>query len=275
MPENSKENIIYHKGLREEQEYPNSFEALRATHGAAIETDVMLLKDGSLAIIHNKDYGLSEEAVEKMELSELENIDVTSSSGETQGSKVPLFKEYVASSFDRGIDLNIEIKGSSTAMAEKNTSLIIEQFAEMHTDWVFEDQSDYPSKSLQISSLSIEAVQQAKQELADKKIDIPIGLRWTSSPEKAYEAEITKSAIEKVKALETSNPDWTLNGIEIAHQIGCTSIDLHGNVITQEVILKAHKKKLKVFAWGVYDDEKIKELTELGVDKIIFEPKKR
>lgn len=266
--------IIRHRGLREDQEFPNSFEALQEQYKTAIETDIFLLKDGNLAVIHHKDYGLTQEEVENMNLADLEKLKTSSRGMEKSGSAIPLFREYIFNSYDRGIELAIDVKGSSPEMAQKTALAIINEINLMRQAGVFKKIPNYPEESISMHSLSIEALEKIKQELEKIGEKFNLGLFWASTPERAKDIPMSETAIEKTNFLDKKYSDWTGSGIMMAKKLDCKSVNLHATIITPEIIQRAHNEELKVYAWGVTDREKVEKLLAQGVDKIIYDPPK-
>lgn len=261
---------IQHRGLDSEtnEGLPNSFESFRERFGQQIEADVFLLKDGNMVILHNKDFGLTQEQVENMTLKQVEELDIRNRKG-GEGGRVPFFEEFLFNCLDRGNGLNVEIKASSPRRAEELAEKLVERILEMYKkDKMFSQHPEYFNQ-LELHSFSIEALEKAKDTMQHKGIEMPLGLFWASTPARALEMEISATAIQRSGYSEGDN--WTEKGIEVAEKLGLESINLNDQMINKEIVEKAHKKGLKVYVWIVNDENRIKELEELGVDKIFTE----
>lgn len=261
---------IQHRGLSSDRNkgLPNSFESFRKRYGQAIELDVFLLRDGSLAVLHNKDLGLSQESVEAMSLEELEKLSVPDKEGGEVG-RIPLFEEFVFNCLDRGNGLVVEIKASSSEVAEKLSRILVERIARMFTeDRTFSQHPEF-LKQLGLHSFSIEALEAAEGAMKEVNLELPRGLFWPSTPTNSQEMNISATAIERSGFQEGDN--WVGKGIDMAEKLGVESINLHWSVINEDVVTRAHDKGLRVFAWVVNAEQKAKELEQMGVDKIITE----
>jgi glycerophosphoryl diester phosphodiesterase len=260
---------IQHRGLSsdEGQNKPNSFEGLSGS--APLEMDVFLLKDGTLAVIHNKDFNLSQEEVENLTLPELEKLQVPSRTGGAEG-EVPLFKEALLNSLDRGNELFVEIKASSPAAAEKVADKLVAQIAELsREDKTFAAHPEYLSQ-VNLHSFSIEALEAAQEAMVREGVAVPRGLFWPSTPERANDMSISATSLERSGYQE--GEDWTAAGLLMARQLGVEAIDLQSGTITPGVVSQAREYGLQIVAWVVnHNDEKIKELEALGVDKVLTE----
>lgn len=266
--------MIQHRGLREQQYAPNSFEALREQYGAAHELDVFMLRDGTLAVLHNADVKgahLTQKQVEAMTLDELESLHVVDRSTSQEGGAIPLAREYLFNAYDRGIDMTIEVKASSPARAKLTVRALIDEIAAMDMEGVFGKSRDYLTNKVGIHSFSVEALQAAGDALSVHGLDIRRGLFWASAPERAEEMEISRTAREFVGYTSDQYGQWAELGIEAASRLGCRSINLFRTTITPEIVQRAHDAGLEVYAWVVNDDLEAGRLLEMGVDKLITE----
>src|SRR3989344_7419777 len=194
MPENYEDSLIRHRGKSETQPFPNSFEAIRKEYGVAIEADIFLLSDGTIAVVHNKDVGMSDAEVEELTADEVSEL---KAGGREEGGAVPLFREYVFNSFDRGIGVNVEIKASTPGKAEMAGRAVVDEIEKMKTEGLFTANQDYPELSLSLHSFSIEALQAARDEMSLKGLSLKLGLLWPSSPERALDMTISATALEQ------------------------------------------------------------------------------
>jgi len=74
--------FIQHKGLKNNEGMPNSLESIVKNYKGKIECDAYLLKDGNIAIIHERDFNLNKADVENLDLAGLEALRLTSSDRE-------------------------------------------------------------------------------------------------------------------------------------------------------------------------------------------------
>lgn len=258
--------VIRHRGMAENQLQPNSFEAIRGKYGVDIEADIFLLRDGSIAVVHNKDVGLSQEEIEAMNTQQLENLRVPGG-----GSMIPLSNEFIYNSFDRGNGLLMEIKASSPEKAEELARAFIGEVKKMQRDGVFDAQPEYANEKIGIHSFSVEALETVQRAVREEGLNIQTGLLWPSAPDRAHEMAISETALKRVGYAEERSMDWTRAGVDLAKELGCYSVNLFRAVITAEVVQYAHEKGLLVYAWVVNNPEQAEQLLDMGVDKIISE----
>ncbi|MFH1425919.1 MAG: glycerophosphodiester phosphodiesterase [Candidatus Kerfeldbacteria bacterium] len=270
----SENQFIQHRGLRESQDRPNSFEAMREQYGVGIEFDLFILSDGTIAVLHDKDFQdaqLTQEQVEAMTLSELESMNVISRTDGERGGAIPLLREYIFNAYDRGIDLTMEIKASTPDKAEEAARAMVDEIAAMKDDGVFETMPDYPEQSLGVHSFSVEALQEAKAAMDEHGVPLKRGLFWPSAPERADEMEISKTAKTFVGYTDEHENEWAAFGLEAAKKLGCESLNLFRTTITPEIVEEAKKHNIDIYAWVVNNKEDAQRLLDMGVEKIITE----
>lgn len=51
--------LIHHRGISKRGNLPNSFDGVTQNRNGSIEADAVLLQDGTIAIFHERDLGLS------------------------------------------------------------------------------------------------------------------------------------------------------------------------------------------------------------------------
>ena len=270
MPEHFVDPLVRHRCKAEFQPFPNSFEAIRKEYGVAIEADIFLLRDGTIAVVHNKDVGMSDTEVEELTTDEISEL---KAGGREEAGAVPLFREYVFNSFDRGIGINVEIKASTPEKAQAAVRAVVDEIEKMKTEGLFAAKQDYPELSLSLHSFSVEALQAARNEMNLKQLSLKLGLLWPSSPERAQDMAISATSFQQSRGRGLDSMPWPDQAIEIAAQVGIDFVDIHASNINAEVIEKAHSRHLKVYAWVVTDAEQARRLLKMGVDKIIYEPR--
>ena len=259
----SKDVLILHRGLTPGQSRPNSFEAIRDKYESAFECDVFMLADGALAIVHNKDMGLSQEQIEAMTTGVFYSLHVKDRETQTEGSPAPLFREYLALALDRGNKLALEIKGSSPQMARKTARRIVEETRGLDPKLL--------QSSISLHSFSVEALEEAQDAMREHGVQMKRALFWPSAPARALEMSISATVLSYLEGEYSSTeiPQWTEAGIKLAHQKGFDIIDLQEGVITPDLVRKAHSYGIEVNAWVVNNADRAKVLENMSVDHII------
>lgn len=262
---------IMHRGQWEGQGFPNSFETFRL-YGGGVEADVMLLNDGkTLAVAHPADLGLKDAMVESMSPEEFGDIKVKS--GEQYGGVAPLFKEYLAGCYDRGVSAFFEIKGSAPEMAVKVARRVVETVKEMREEDAFMvDGKEHPEflERMSIHSFSPDAIAEAKRALEETGLKLQLGFTWLSS------AEYARSNPIAVKALQYyhEGDNWERAGLRAAHELGCDYIFfIEPSKITDELVREAHDADLQLYVYlrpEENTEERRDSLTKLGVDKLLY-----
>lgn len=236
--------------------------------GKRLKRTFFLLKDGNIVILHHRDLDLDMSHVEQMTLEEVDQHRKTNA--ENVRGNTPLLREYLFNGFDRGIVLELEIKSATPEGAKKNIHAVLSQILKLESEGVFKD-SSYVSDSVSISSFSIEALKEAKEEMDRAEKSFDLGLLWTSTKQRADDMEISQTAQFHAERLRCGD-DWLECGLRVAKEIGCASIHLHISILTPELIEKAHHEGLRVSAWGIDGQEAAERVIEMGADKCIYEP---
>src|SRR3989344_95476 len=226
-----KDVLILHRGLTPGQSRPNSFEAIRDKYESAFECDVFMLADGALAIVHNKDMGLSQEQIEAMTTGVFYSLHVKDRETQTEGSPAPLFREYLALALDPKL----------------------------------------LQSSISLHSFSVEALEEAQDAMREHGVQMKRALFWPSAPARALEMSISATVLSYLEGEYSSTeiPQWTEAGIKLAHQKGFDIIDLQEGVITPDLVRKAHSYGIEVNAWVVNNADRAKVLENMSVDHII------
>lgn len=269
--------IISHRGYRENQDLPNSFEALlKAKPGDVIEIDVFRLKDENLAVVHQKDLGLSEDEIENWDLKNFEKFDQPKKNSEevVEGSKMPLMEEALGIACDRGVKLLIELKSGSKEKIEKLTEILVGKIVQMQKDGAFETEENFLN-NLSFMSFSVDGLICAKQELKKNGLTVRTILSWTTSAEFAAMSEITQTSLNLAQNIKEEK-DWFEKGIQVAKNNNFTGISLSVKELLGErgkkYIKQAHDKGLLIKAGFPVEDEKdIQRLEKMGVDICLSE----
>ena len=197
----------------------------------AMETDVMLTRDGAAVISHDPVFGravASAAAVADLSLKEIRTLDAGRLYSEAwRGEKVPTLVEVIDFAQTHGIFLNLEIKPSSEALAEATARETCRLVRKMYAG-----RTDTPL----LSSFSRTALA-AAQALAH---DIPRGL-----------------------LLEGRVPDWA----EVAQALDVVTV--HPDATADEnFVTCAHEHGWGVMCWTIDDVQVARSLLTLGVDAL-------
>src|SRR3989344_3334787 len=232
-----KDVLILHRGLTPGQSRPNSFEAIRDKYESAFECDVFMLADGALAIVHNKDMGLSQEQIEAMTTGVFYSLHVKDRETQTEGSPAP--------------------------MARKTARRIVEETRGLDPKLL--------QSSISLHSFSVEALEEAQDAMREHGVQMKRALFWPSAPARALEMSISATVLSYLEGEYSSTeiPQWTEAGIKLAHQKGFDIIDLQEGVITPDLVRKAHSYGIEVNAWVVNNADRAKVLEDIGVDHIM------
>lgn len=253
--------FIWHRAKIRKKDPPNSLKTLRKSQGVAVESDVMLLKDGKLVVIHPKDVQASDAEVERMVFLEL----VERKRQQGIEAQVPLFRDWVIEGRARDLYLVLEIKASSPQMARLAGRAAVEELWRMKYEGVLGVRSFWLQNNVLISSFHIEALEEARDVMRSLKINIPLGLLWASSPERADPTLLHRLGTFPRK-------EWETHGIKMAKNLGCKVINfIPSTKITKSLIAQAHQKGLKVYVGVINDFGEAKRFLHTGVDKIVFE----
>lgn len=271
-----------HRGLEPNQKTPNSFEGIVRSGIHGLECDVFLLRDGGLGVVHNADVRHSQEEIEAMETAEFHQLHTRERGTDIERGAAPTLDELLFQSHDRGARLMIELKASSPEKAEalaramvKRMRLLIEQGAFMQSG---DRGKAYVEKFVGMHSFSIEALFATMREMHGGDLNIPLGLFWASTFDRAKEMSISATAQSaavqsggRLEALQTQPEAWALQGLVLAQRLHLQSFNPHESLVTPQLVQRAHQHGIEVAPWVVNNPTRIRELTEIGVDNIITE----
>lgn len=267
---NESEKFIQHRGLREGKGLPNSFESILKNYRGSVEADAVLLKDGNIAVLHERNFNMSLSDIESLDLKELEQLRIPSSDPETGGRMIPLLREYMGLASDSDTRTALEIKASSAKRAVELVEKILDQFLKMKEEGGFKPNEKFLESNVSLNSFSTEALEEAQKIMKEKKISMSTGFFWPSSEEWAKKVPLFSPALlEEVEGKE--NFSWSELGIEIAYKKNFTSIEFQPGEITKELVDRAHAKKIKVGTSVVYDEKTADKLVKMGVDYVTTE----
>lgn len=267
---NESEKFIQHRGLREGKGLPNSFESILKNYRGSVEADTVLLKDGNIAVVHERDFSMSLSDIESLDLKELEQLRIPSSDPETGGRMIPLLREYIGLASDSDARTALEIKASSAKRAVELVEKILEQLLKMKDEGGFQQNEKFLEDKVSLNSFSAEALEEAQKLMKEKGLTMSTGLFWPSSEEWARKVPLfTPALLEEVEGKEDLS--WSEIGIEIAYKKNFTSIEFQPGEITKELVDSAHAKKIKIGSSVVYDEETADKLVKMGVDHVTTE----
>ena len=260
---------VFHRGLRPDQEKPNSFDALvKVNPGDVIEMDTIILKDGTLVMAHPKDLGKTIEELEGLTQAEFQQLQQPRSHSESE--KMPLLKESLFQLHDRGAKLYLELKASTPEKIILEARAVVQELDRLEREHAFPDEQ-FLKNGLILHAFSVEGTAALVQELQQHQLNIPVFLQWNKSPEFAKEMKISETGIEHAAQITTTN-DWTEKGMVIAKNIECSGIAMHISVLINnpEYIQKAHEYGLQVAGGGPIEPDKKEELLKAGLDVYVY-----
>jgi|GEM_PF-2131917 len=263
---------IYRRGLKEGVDQPNSFESLvQAPSDSTLEMDTILLRDGNIAVVHQKDINRSMEEIEQMDLPEFEKLDQLdrSTGGAISGLKMPLADEISFLASDRNDNLFLELKGSSDQMVIQLFDHLLEMLINLDKKGAYKDNPDFLQKNLSFHSFSVPACEYAVKRIREENIKAPVFLELTSGRSYAEEMEISKSILPYMEGFPDTE-DWIEKSILVAKAIGCEGVSMNISNLKDgaNYIDFAHKNGLKIFARSTapIDQDLIEKLKEQGLD---------
>lgn len=265
--------FVQHMGLRNHEGEPNSFESILENYRGAQEMDVLLLRDGEIAVINERRLKLTPEQVESMTLAELEQY-YTEQSGSEKGRAIPSFKEFMGLAADTDTKLRVELRGSSPEQSVKLAQAAVEQVASMNHAGGFRKNPEFPHRQLRFVTFSIPALLEVQRTAQAKELPASTALFWPSAESWAPASGLfDDAAVAKVPGLE--DREWNERGIIVAKHYGFTEIELQPDVIRPEHVRLAHELGLDIGASIIRDkaqEETIaRRLAEMGVDHVLTE----
>lgn len=259
-------NIYRHRGLKDPEDKPNSFESILNNYRGNVEFDTFLLRDGNIAVIHERDFNMSREEIENLDLKELESLKIKSSEKESDQS-VPLMTEFLNLSADADLTLALEIRSSTPEKSLALTKKILEQILEMEENGGLKDNPRYVESRVNFQSFSLDVLRLIKATAKENNKNFYTTLYWPSDEKWAKVSGVFDW--ESLHELdERHDLDWHKKGIEIASRNNLSEIEFQPHVLTTELIEEGHRHNLKVTASLTNDEEMIKKLIEMGVDSI-------
>ena len=152
----------------------------------------------------------------------------------------------------------------------------------------------YPQENIMLHSLSLDALQTARQEMEKLNEPLTLNLGWVASPLQAKKYhDLVDNSIECVRqkigptasqedVMHLTADKWLRYGIDIAADLHCRYIltdksailtgNETGEKTKQNFVDYAHKRGIKISLSVVKTEEEATKLLQCGVDKIMFEP---
>jgi len=260
--------FIPHKGKVESEVLPNSFEAVLANYQGVMECDLVLLKDGNIAIVHPRDVGKSVEDIEALDLDGLEQESIPSDDPERYGRAIPLLPELAGFASDTDTRLMMELKASDKEHAFAVAQKAIEQLKKMNEAGAFASHPEFVDKGFLFQSTSAEVLAHL-QECADEA-GIAVATNFALPTDEGWAAKTPVFDGEAMKEFP-DEMDWTQKGLEHAKEHGIKEIEFDSRLITPELVNKAHDAGMKIGSGLVKDEARKQELEAMGVDYVLFE----
>jgi len=259
------DNFIQHKGIKGGEGVPNSLESIVKNYKGRIECDVYLLRDGNIAIIHEQDFNLKREDVEKLDLKGLEALRLASAGREITP---PLLKEFIGLAEDADTSLSLEIRSGSKEGSLILAHNVINQFLEMDKAGGASHDVKFIEDKVTFESFSVEVLNKIKKIGQENNKNLKTALYWPSDEIWARKInDFDWPELDKVKNKEGLS--WSELGIEVASNNDINSLELQSLNITKELVERAHNLNLKIGSSPTDDEELMKKLIDYGVDYIL------
>jgi glycerophosphoryl diester phosphodiesterase len=261
------EKFIQHKGLRLGEGLPNSFESILRNYNGRMECDAVLLKDGNIAMMHERDFNIKLSELENMDLKDIELLKIPTNDPVATARAIPLLREFIGLASDADTRLALELKASSLEKTLLLAKKILEQINEMEKEGGFKANEKFFESKVVIQSFSVQVLKKI-QELTIKKIKT--GLYWPSDEAWAKKVAIFDwDELDKLK--RDNNLSWHEQGIEVATNNNFSEIEFQPFVITHDLVKKCHSRGLRIGATVVNDEKTAKKLLNMQVDYILTE----
>ena len=314
----NKKTEVEHRGMHDAGTPPNSFDSLMQSDvdihedlitqpKIALETDVFLLADGNIVLLHPTDAGVRFDHLDELERLTLEEL--TKKLNQKRAEKnqretgVPTIEDYIRQSLDRGIQLYLDIKGADNESSVRAARALVQRIHQLRESGLFEWRDGmtegseeyvrtYPENNLMLHCLSLDAMKAAKEEMARLDEHLPMNLAWVPSVTKAkFYVDMVDSSIDWVQTrmgaasreevMKLSDEQWVKYGVDMAAEFGCknmlcdvssvmTSFD--SNTGRSRFVDYAHSKGISVIATVIKSEAQEEALLAMGVDKVMFEP---
>jgi glycerophosphoryl diester phosphodiesterase len=262
------EKFIQHKGLRHGEGLPNSFEAILKNFNGRMECDAVLLKDGNIAIMHERDFGINLEELENMDIKDIESLKIPSNDPNSTARAIPLLREFIGLASDTDTRLALEIKASTLEKTLVLAQKILEQMYLMEDEGGFKYNEKFLETKIVIQSFSVQILKKIQELSHNKNKEIKTGLYWPS--DEKWAGKVPLFDWDEQKKINNSLT-WHEQGIEVAANNNFSEIEFQPFVITPDLVKKCHIKGLRIGATVVNNEETAKKLLDMEVDYILTE----
>jgi len=260
------EKFVQHRGLNAKNSVPNSFESLPKNYQKRVECDVVMLQDGNLAIMHEKDFNLSLNNIEGMNLAAIEKLRIPTTGDDIHQPNIPLFKEFISLAYDTDTKLAIEIRASDLEKSKALAKKIIDELISLQKTGVIDYETFLTSK-ISLQSFSTEILKNANEYSSENHQKINTTLYWPSDEPWSKKIPLFNQA--DLRSEDIEKLDWESKGLAIALKYKIPEIELQPQNITEQIIKQAHDKNLKIGSAFTNNDEEIKRILNFGIDYII------
>lgn len=272
-----------HRGLQPDQRTPNTFDGLFRAGRHGVECDIFLLADRGIGVVHNNDVQRTQEEIESMSTPEFHLLLARERGTQLERTPHPMLHELLFQAHDRGTRLMIELKASTTRRAEELAHATVQEMHGLITSGALLRGGDrgeaYIQRFVGLHSFSLEALLSARHAMHRTKLEMPLGVFWASTFDRAAEMTISQTAQHAAIASSRYSSDqfrsspqlWALQGLMLAKRIGLDSFNPHESLVTEELVQRTHQHGLEIAPWVVNKPDRIKELRSMGVDNIITE----
>lgn len=263
---NRERRHVTHKGMIEKGTLPNSFEAVLKNYEGAMECDVVLLDDGTIGVLHPRDFDMPLGELESSSIEDLEGLSIPTDTPERGGASVPLLQELAGYASDTDTRLLMELKGSSKDRAVQLARAVVDQLHQTHAAGGFNLNPGFVDSRLAFQSSSAEVLEQLQERATGHDMHVQTNLLWPTNEGWAAKTSVFDHG--DLAGL-SDQLSWVEKGIALAAKRGVSEIEFDQSLITPDVVQKTHEAGIKITATLVTDPERLAELEAMGVDYIL------
>ncbi len=265
---NSETRFFSHKGRADEHTLPNSLEALLSNYQGAMECDLVLLDDGTIGILHPRDFGTSVDEVEHLDLPRLEQMKIPSTDPKRPGRAVPLLEELAGLGSDTDTRLMMELKASTKERAMILAEKAIQALKKIQDEDGFRLNPEFINSRLVFQSTSVAVLEQVNATA--KAAGFTVTTNFALPTNEGWAAKTPVFDIEDMAQMDSSLT-WAQKGLTLATQHGMTEIEFDQQLVTPELVAEAHDAGVHVGVSLCPDAARRAALEAMGVDYILFE----
>lgn len=261
--------LTQHKGIKNGEGLPNSFEGILNNRQGSVEADAVILADGSIVILHGKDFGRTLEEIESLDIEQLQNLDIPDQAGKKSEQKSPLLREFVGLASDVGTAISLELKAVSSEKAVLLAEKIAIQLIVMKKESGFKGNEDYLEKGMTFESFSVKALKALKERGTADSLNFKTTLYWPTDHSWAKENPLFE--LEVLESVGIEDLTWAEVGIEVAFNNDLEGIEFQPGEITPQLVEYAHARGVEINSGLVNDSKQINYLFSIGVDHVLTE----